>query len=94
MDSESLQTFAGTAKQASQRLLSSEAACHPDWVYVAVDVEKAFLQSMTYAEMHQEVGEAPREVNFTLPPGSAAILRQVPGCEDFDETRELSLIHI
>ena len=88
MDSESLQTFAGTAKQASQRLLSSEAACHPDWVHVAVDVEKAFLQGMTYAEMHQEVGEAPREVNFTLPPGTAAILRQVPGYEDFDETKE------
>ena len=88
MDAGALQTFAGTAKQASERLLSSEAACRPKWVYVAVDVEKAFLQGMTYEEMHQEVGEAPREVNFTLPPGSAAILRQVPGYEDFDETRE------
>ena len=88
MDADALQTFAGTAKQASQRLLSSEAACHPDWVYVAVDVEKAFLQGMTYEEMHKEVGEARREVNFTLPPGSAAVLRQVPGYEDFDETLE------
>ena len=67
MDAGALQTFAGTAKQASQRLVASEAACNPSWVYVAVDVEKAFLQGMTYEEMHQEVGEAPREVNFTLP---------------------------
>ena len=41
MDAGALQTFAGTAKRASQRLLSSEAACRPDWVYVAVDVEEA-----------------------------------------------------
>ena len=47
MGAGALQAFAGTAKQASQRLLSSEAACNPDWVYVAVDVEKAFLQGMT-----------------------------------------------
>ena len=69
------QTFAGTAKQASQRLLSSEAACNPDWVYIAVDVEKAFLQVMTNEEIQHEVGEILREVNFTLPPGYAAILR-------------------
>ena len=43
MDAGALETFAGTAKQASQRLVSSEVACHPDWVYVAVDFERAFL---------------------------------------------------
>ena len=69
MDAGALQTFAGTAKQASHRLPSSEAACKPDRVYVAVDVEKAFLQGMACEEVHQEVGDAPREVNFTLPPG-------------------------
>eukprot|EP00959_Pyramimonas_sp_CCMP1952_P226712 4740323-Pyramimonas_sp.AAC.1 len=42
---------------------------------------------MTDAEM-QEQGGAPREVNFTLPSGSAAILRQVPGYEFFDERTE------
>eukprot|EP00959_Pyramimonas_sp_CCMP1952_P029124 610780-Pyramimonas_sp.AAC.1 len=36
----------------------------------------------------QKQGEALREVNFTLPPGSAAILRKAPGCEDFDEMTE------
>ena len=88
MDAGALQTFAGTAKRASQRLLSSEAACRPDWVYVAADVPTAFLQGMTYEEMHELTGEAPREVNFTLPPGSAAIFRQVPGYETFDENTE------
>ena len=93
MDAGALETFAGTAKRSSQRILSSEAACHPpgngddDWVYVAVDVEKAFLQGMTYEEMHEQ-GEPAREVNFTLPPGSAAILRQVPGYETFNEHTE------
>ena len=88
LDAGVLETFAGTAKRASQRLLSSEAACRPDWVYVAADVPTAFLQGMTYEEMHELTGEAPREVNFTLPPGSAAILRQVPGYETFDENTE------
>eukprot|EP00959_Pyramimonas_sp_CCMP1952_P248746 5199592-Pyramimonas_sp.AAC.1 len=32
-------------------------------------------------------GEVLREVNFTLPPGSAAILRQVAGYESFDERK-------
>ena len=87
MGARALETFAGAAKRASQRLLSSEAARRPDWARVAVDVEKALLQGMTYAEM-QEKGEAPREVNFALPPGNAAILRQVPGYESSDERAE------
>eukprot|EP00959_Pyramimonas_sp_CCMP1952_P343658 7198736-Pyramimonas_sp.AAC.1 len=36
----------------------------------------------------QEQGEAPRGVNFTLPRGSADILRQVPSCEGLDERTE------
>ena len=66
MDAGALETFAGTDKQASQRLVPSEVACRPDWVYVAVDVVMGFLQGMTYAEMHELTGEAPLEVNFTL----------------------------
>ena len=85
MGAGALETFAGTAKQASQRLVSSEVARRPNWVYAAVDVAKAFLQGMAYAEMHELTGEAPWEVNFPLPPGSAAILHQVPSYETFDE---------
>eukprot|EP00959_Pyramimonas_sp_CCMP1952_P224817 4700954-Pyramimonas_sp.AAC.1 len=85
MGAGALETFAGAAKRSSQHILSSGATCRPDWVYVAVDVGKAFLQGVTYEEM-QEQGEAPRDVNFTLHAGSAAVLRKVPGYEDFDET--------
>ena len=53
MDAGALETFAETAKRASQRILSSEAACRSDWVYVAVGVERAFLQGMTYEEMQE-----------------------------------------
>ncbi len=64
--------------------MSSEEARHPDSANDDVDVEKALLQGMTYAEM-QEQCEAPCEVNLTLPPCSAAIFRQVPSYESYDE---------
>eukprot|EP00959_Pyramimonas_sp_CCMP1952_P125731 2629287-Pyramimonas_sp.AAC.1 len=36
----------------------------------------------------QEQGEAIRDVTFALPPGSAAVLRQVPGYESLGERAE------
>ena len=63
MDAGALETFAGTAKRASQRILFSEATRRLDRAYVAEDVGKAFLQGMTHEEM-QEQGEAPREVKL------------------------------
>ena len=41
-------TYAGTASRASQRLLVSEAALHPVWIFATTDISKAFLQGMTY----------------------------------------------
>ena len=65
---------------------------------VTVDIEKAFLQGFTYKEIEEATGEPEREILFSLPPGSAAVLRKIKGYENFDETREclrcLSLIHI
>ena len=52
---------------------------------VSIDIDKAFLQGMSYEEIHQETGEPRREVFFVLPPGGAAILRRVRGFEHFDE---------
>ena len=89
IDAASLLTYSATAARASQRIIASETACHPDWIYVAVDINKAFLQGMTYKELGEATGEPERIVNFTLPPGSAAILRQLPGFEDFDEYTEV-----
>ena len=88
MDTEafSIDTFSGTAKRTSQRILASEAACHPDWIIASLDIDKAFLQGFTYKELAEATGEQERIVCFKLPPGSAALLRKFPGFENFDET--------
>ena len=88
MDTEafSLDTFSGTAKRVSQRILASEVACHPDWISASLDIDKAFLKGFTYRELAEATGEKERTVCFRLPPGSATFLRKFPGFEDFDET--------
>ena len=55
---------------------------------LSVDIEKAFLQGMTYKEIHEPTGEALRVVHFSLPPGAAAQLRKIPGYESYDESTE------
>jgi hypothetical protein len=88
MDTEafSLDTFSGTAKRQSQRILTSEAACNRHYVMASLDIDKAFLKGLTYKELAEATGEHERIVCFKLPPGSAAILRRFPGFEDYDET--------
>ena len=85
MDQEaySLETFAGTAKRTSQRVLAREAAVHRGWILASLDVDKAFLKGFTHKELAEATGEKPRDVYFTLPPGSAA---QFKGYEDYDES--------
>ena len=70
-------------------------ACHDDFIFITVDVEKAFLQGMTHEEIEASTGEVQRRAFFDLSPGSAAVLRQIPGYEDFDERYEclMSLKH-
>ena len=85
---EGLENFAATGSRQSQRLLSSEVACHPGWKLVAVDVAKAFLQGMTYQEMSELTGEDEHEVHFDLPAREAEYLKQVPGFEGFDPRKE------
>ena len=50
MDSEAyyMDTFAGTARRESQRILASEAACRKDWIIASLDIDKAFLKGLTY----------------------------------------------
>ncbi len=71
-----VESYAGTASRASQKLISSEVVCRPGWAYVTVDIEKAFLKGSTYEEISDLTGEDERVVHFTLPPGAAALLRQ------------------
>ena len=76
---------AAAARKMSQRMLVSEAACNPSWSFLSIDINKAFLQGVTYSEMSAATGEEERVVHFTLPPGSAAFLRKLPGFEHYDE---------
>ena len=83
----SLDTYSGTAKRQSQRILASEAACHPEFILASLDIDKAFLKGFTYKELADATGEKERDVFFILPPGSATVLRQFPGFADYDESR-------
>eukprot|EP00959_Pyramimonas_sp_CCMP1952_P388265 8136134-Pyramimonas_sp.AAC.1 len=47
----------------------------------------AFLQGSTYQELAEASGEKERVVCFTLPPGSATVLRTLPGFEHYDESK-------
>ena len=85
-DADTLETYAGTAGRTSQRILTSEAANHPEWEFRTIDVNKAFLQGATYQELEELTGDAPREVCFTLPKGMAPLIRQIPGYESYDES--------
>ena len=89
LDADRLVRYAATASRQSQRLISSEAACHDDWTIISIDVNKAFLQGLTYDELAKLTGEPRRQVAFTLPKGAAAQLRKIPGYEDFNEHIEV-----
>ena len=80
--------FSATAQRTSQKILASEAACHKDWSFVAVDISKAFLQGLTFSEMNKLTGEPEKHISFTVPAGTAKHLRRIPGYEDFDERTE------
>jgi hypothetical protein len=82
------ENYSATASRQSQRIVCSECACHPEWLMVTIDIEKAFLQGMTYKEIQEATGEPERVILFSLPPGAAALLRKLPGFEDFDERFE------
>ena len=83
----SLDTFAGTAKRTSQRILASEAACNDDYILASLDIDKAFLKGFTYKELAEATGEKEGVVCFKFPSGSAEILRAIKGFENCDESK-------
>ena len=85
------ENYAGTASRLSQRIVNSEVACHPDWILVTIDIEKAFLQGLTCKELEEVTGESERLTYFVLPPGAAAVLRLIDGYEGYDERYECLL---
>ena len=87
-EAEDLITYSATGSRTSQKIINSECACRPGWVLVSVDIDKAFLQGMTYEEIHELTGEGVRNVHFSLPPGADEQLRKLPGFEGFDSRYE------
>ena len=83
--------YSGTASRATQKLLCSEFACQPGFIICTIDIEKAFLQGLTVKEVADATGTQEEETYFTLPPGAAAILRQIDGYEDYNEYVEVLL---
>jgi len=59
------------------------------WELCSADISKAFLQGVTYEELHKLTGEPLREVNFSLPPASVGLLQRVPGFEGFNPNTEV-----
>ena len=72
----------------SQRIVTSDAVCR-GLSLATIDVRKAFLKGITYAELAATTNEPAREVNFELKPESVAILRRFLGYEDFDMNSEV-----
>ena len=87
-DAGQLPSYASTASRFAQRVIVSETVEH-DWELCTTDINKAFLQGVDYKELAKMTGEPEREVNFTLPIGSAALLKRLPGFENFDVTNEV-----
>eukprot|EP00959_Pyramimonas_sp_CCMP1952_P006757 141316-Pyramimonas_sp.AAC.1 len=82
-----VETFSGTARRSSQRLLATTAACKKQLIIASLDINMAFLKGLAYQELAEATGEKERVVCFTLPPGSATVLRALPGSENYDESK-------
>eukprot|EP00959_Pyramimonas_sp_CCMP1952_P187168 3913939-Pyramimonas_sp.AAC.1 len=82
-----VETFPGTARWSSQRLLASTAARRKQWIIASLDINMAFLGGLTGQGLAEATGEKERVACFTLPPGSATVLRTLPGFEHYDESK-------
>ena len=83
-----LETFAGTASRAGQRIVNSEAAQNDDFVLFSFDVSQAFAKGLTFEEIARLTGTPLREVEFDLASEDVQYLKSLPGFEDFDPARE------
>eukprot|EP00959_Pyramimonas_sp_CCMP1952_P023494 493668-Pyramimonas_sp.AAC.1 len=80
-----VETFPGTARRSSRRLLAGTAACKKQWVIASLDISMAFLKGLAYQELAEATGE--KERVLCLPPGSATVARALPGFEHYDESK-------
>ena len=85
------QTSSGAALRLAQKLFVSEVCArrHEGWRLSTVDVKKAFLKGISYDELAEHMGQARREVDFELSEQAEAVLRTLPGYDDFDPRFEV-----
>ena len=83
-----LNTFAGTTSRWGQRVVNSVAA-QSGWEIFTADVSQAFLRGLTFEQTAEMKDEVRREEQFTIPPGSADMLKKLPGFENFNAMLEV-----
>ena len=91
MDARRLDNYFDTSQRYSQRVLVS-VAVQNTWDICPTDISTAFLQGVTYKELAEATVEPLREVNFVLPAYCVAVLRKIPGYEDFDPATEVCTV--
>ena len=84
-----VQTYSATSTRWSQRLLVIMAT-QQGRSLISADISEAFLRGLTYQEL-LDSGEhkTKRSVQLALPPGTAELLRTLPGMSDFCEQTEV-----
>ena len=92
VETDGLNTYAGTSSRSSQKLVTSEAVCQ-GWALTTIDVKNAFLKGISYEELAATTNEPAREVNFELKADAVAVLRQLRGFEDFGPGRRSAPLH-
>ena len=83
---EELNTSASTASRWGQRIVN-QVVVEEEWDLFSFDVSTTFLQGLTFQDMYKlglTTGVQQRQVCLEIPKGSLALVRQLPGMEDFD----------
>jgi hypothetical protein len=87
-DADNLDTFAATSTRPSQRIVCSIAA-QKKWTLSTADISKAFLQGITYQQLHEQTGQPLRDVAFSLPQATVPALQKLEGYAKFDPRSEV-----
>ena len=59
------------------------------WTLFSGDVSQAVLRGLSFEEASKRKDEVTRDVHFTVPPGSADILQELPGFSDSNALNEV-----
>jgi hypothetical protein len=87
-DADNLDTFAATSTHPSQRIVCSIAA-QKKLTLSTADISKAFLQGITYQQLHEQTGQPLRDVAFSLPQATVPAFQKLEGYANFDPHSEV-----